>query len=47
MPALFAPLLFSFILSGTMSFVSGIATLRNAGLIDGVLSHWVGAWLLS
>lgn len=48
MPARFAPLLFSFILSGMMSFVvSGIATLRNAGLTNGVLSLWISAWLVS
>jgi hypothetical protein len=29
-----------------MSFVvSGVATLRNAGLAEGVLSLWIGAWL--
>jgi hypothetical protein len=27
--------------------VSGIATLRNAGLVEGVLSPWFGAWLRS
>jgi hypothetical protein len=48
MPARFAPFLFGFILSGLMSFsVSGIATLRNAGLVDGVFGLWVSAWLLS
>ncbi|WP_210528549.1 DUF2798 domain-containing protein [Rubellimicrobium arenae] len=48
MPARFAPALFGFVLSGLMSLVvSGIATLRNAGLADGVLTLWLGAWLLS
>lgn len=48
MPARFAPLLFGFILSALMSFlVSGIATFRNAGLVDGFLGIWVGAWLPS
>jgi len=41
-------LLFGFILSALMSFlVSGIATFRNAGLVDGFLGIWVGAWLPS
>lgn len=48
MPARFAPVLFGFILSGMMSLlVSGIATFRNAGLIDGFVSIWLGAWLPS
>ena len=48
MPARFAPVLFGFVLSGLMSFVvSGIATFRNAGLVDGFLSLWIGAWLPS
>ena len=48
MPARFAPIAFGFILSGLMSFVvSGIATFRNAGLIDGFFSLWIGAWLPS
>jgi hypothetical protein len=48
MPARYAPVLFGFILSALMSFlVSGIATLRNAGLVDGFLSIWIGAWLPS
>lgn len=48
MPARFAPLLFGFILSGLMSFVvSGIAMLRNAGLVDGFFGLWVNAWLPS
>ena len=48
MPARFAPIAFGFILSGLMSLVvSGIATFRNAGLIDGFFSLWVGAWFPS
>lgn len=48
MPARFALALFGFVLSGMMSLVvSGIATLRNTGLSDGVLSLWLSAWLLS
>lgn len=43
-----APLLFGFVLSALMSFVvSGISTFRNAGLVDGFLSLWIGAWLPS
>ncbi len=46
MPARFAPVLFGFVLSALMSFiVSGIATLRNAGFVDGFLSLWIGAWI--
>lgn len=48
MPARFAPVLFGFILSGLMSLlVSGIATFRSAGLIDGFLGIWISAWLPS
>ncbi len=48
MPPRFAPALFGFVLSGMMSFVvSGVAILRNTGLAEGVLSLWIGAWLLS
>ncbi|MGN6102254.1 MAG: DUF2798 domain-containing protein [Devosia sp.] len=46
MPARYAPILFGFILSALMSFlVSGIATFRNAGLVDGFFNIWVNAWL--
>jgi hypothetical protein len=39
----FAPVAF-----GMMSFlVSGIATFRTAGLVDGFASLWIGAWLPS
>jgi hypothetical protein len=48
MPARFAPILFGFVLSASMSFiVSGMATLRNVGLIDGFFSLRIGAWLPS
>ena len=48
MPARYAPVLFGFILSALMSFmVSGIATFRNFGLVDGFLGLWVSAWLPS
>lgn len=48
MPARYAPILFGFILSALMSFlVSGIATFRNAGLVDGFFSIWISAWLPS
>ncbi|KAB2884776.1 MAG: DUF2798 domain-containing protein [Albidovulum sp.] len=44
----FAPVLFGFVLSALMSLiVSGIATLRNAGLADGFVTLWLGAWLPS
>ncbi len=45
-PKKFAPMLFSLILSGLMSLlVSGIATVRAAGLSDGFIGLWVSAWL--
>lgn len=41
----FAPVLFGFVLSALMSLiVSGIATLRNAGLVDEFVTPWLGAW---
>lgn len=44
----FAPVLFGFVLSALMSLiVSGIATFRNAGLVDEFFSLWLGAWLPS
>lgn len=47
-PARMAPILFGFILSGLMSLiVSGIATIRAAGLADGVFGLWMGAWITS
>ena len=48
MPARFAPVLFGFVLSALMSFVvSGIATFRNFGLVDGFFGLWIGAWVPS
>jgi len=47
-PSRFAPLLFGFILSGLMSFVvSGISTLRAAGLTPAFMSLWTSAWLMA
>jgi len=47
-PARYAPVLFGFVLSALMSFVvSGIATFRNAGLVDNFMNLWIGAWLPS
>ncbi len=47
MPARFAPYLFGFVLSGLMSaVVSGIATVRNAGLVDGLFGLWMNAYAL-
>jgi len=47
-PARFAPVAFGFILSCLVSLlVSGIATFRNAGLIDGFFRLWMAAWLPS
>ncbi|WP_300301242.1 DUF2798 domain-containing protein [Ferrovibrio sp.] len=44
----FAPVVFGFVLSALMSFiVSGIATLRTAGLVDGFMALWTDAWLTS
>jgi hypothetical protein len=44
----FAPVVFGFVLSAMMSFiVSGIATMRTAGLGDGFINLWIGAWLPS
>lgn len=47
-PARFAPLIFSFILSGVMSsLVSGVAILRSVGFHDGLIGLWLGAWIPS
>ena len=47
-PARFAPVLFGLILSGLMSsLVSGIATLRAVGLVQGLGTLWLGNWLSS
>lgn len=46
--ARFAPVIFGFVLSALMSFiVSGIATFRTAGPVEGFPTLWIGAWLLS
>jgi hypothetical protein len=48
MPARYAPILFGFVMSALMSFlISGIATFRSAGPIDGFFGLWIGAWLPS
>lgn len=48
LPHRFAPVLFGFFLSGLMSLiVSGISTLRAAGLGPEVFSLWMTAWLTS
>jgi hypothetical protein len=48
LPAKFAPILFSFILSIMMScVVSGIATYNVFGLLDGFFNFWMMAWLKS
>ncbi|WP_210528929.1 DUF2798 domain-containing protein [Rubellimicrobium arenae] len=47
-PSRFAPILFGLILSGLMScIVSGIATLRAAGLVPGFPGMWALSWLTS
>lgn len=47
-PACFAPLVFSFLLSILMScLVSGVAVLNTAGLGDDFSSLWLTAWLKS
>jgi len=45
-PRKFESILFGFFLSGLMSLlVSGISTLRAAGMGPGFLSLWAGSWL--
>lgn len=47
-PARYAHILFGGILSGLMSLmVSGIATLRAVGLVEGFAGLWLNAWLFS
>ena len=47
-PARFAPLVFSFLLSILMScLVSGVAVLNTAGLGDGFSKLWMTAWFKS
>lgn len=44
----FAPILFGFLLSGLMSLVvSGIATVRALGLVDGFSGLWMSSWMSS
>jgi hypothetical protein len=48
LPAASAPYVFGLLLSAFMSFiVSGIATVRVLGLVDGVLHAWLLSWLSS
>lgn len=48
MPARYAPLLFGFLLSIFMTFIiSGVVTLWNFGLVDGVVSIWASGWITS
>ena len=47
-PARRMPVIFSLAPSSLMSpLISGVSTLRNAGLIDGFFGIWMGAWLPS
>ncbi|MGC3937896.1 DUF2798 domain-containing protein [Roseobacter sp. EG26] len=47
-PARYAHFAYGFILSGLMSMmVSGIATFRTVGMIDGFVTLWLGNWLPS
>jgi hypothetical protein len=47
-PARYAPILFGLILSGLMSFiVSGIATFKSLGSLDGFMGLWLQAWAIS
>jgi hypothetical protein len=42
------PILFGFVLSGLMScLVSGISTLRVAGMTEGFVATWMGAWMMA
>lgn len=45
-PARFAPIAISLLLSGCMSFlVSGVATYRAVGLPEGFFGLWMSAWM--
>lgn len=47
-PARFAPVVFGFILSGLMScMVSGIATVRALGVVQGFFGEWMSSWVFS
>lgn len=44
----YAPVVFGLLLSGLMSFVvSGIATVRALGLVEGFPGLWMSAWISS
>ena len=47
-PARFAPLTFSFFLSGMMSFIiTGVATFRAIGPSPDIFHLWITAWPIS
>lgn len=47
-PTRFAPVVFGFILSGLMScMVSGIATVRALGVVEGFFGEWMSSWVFS
>ncbi len=47
-PARFAPIVFGLMVSGLMScVVSGIATLRALGFVDGIFGQWMTSWAFS
>lgn len=47
-PKKFEQILFGLLLSGMMSLlVSGISTLRAAGLTAEFMNIWIGAWLMA
>ena len=47
-PRKLAPYILALILSGGMSFlVSGVATFRALGMVDGFLMLWLFAWIPS
>ncbi|MEM8576499.1 MAG: DUF2798 domain-containing protein [Pseudomonadota bacterium] len=47
-PARYAHIAFGFTLSCIMSFlISGVATLRAVGLVEGFFGLWIAAWLPS
>ncbi|MCE8007405.1 DUF2798 domain-containing protein [Aestuariivita sp.] len=48
LPARFAPILFGFLVSGLMScVVSGIATVKALGMVEGVFGAWMVSWSFS
>ncbi|MCI4662957.1 MAG: DUF2798 domain-containing protein [Neomegalonema sp.] len=47
-PRRYEQVVFGLVLSGLMScIVSGVATLRALGLVDGFFGLWMSAWLTS